>query len=268
MSDLEPVELNKHTGINRFKSVWDKNPSGMGVVRSQLLRLLKSTDLVGWSTFEESGRLDRKAFSRFACGSTQVFNQRMYKEAENSAVSLFLDCSGSMSGERMRTTQEVAIQLVKVLDKADVSYAVTGFDSWHETEVKYVDGVEFTPEDVRLYPFKQWGESLQKSIPKLGMIHKVARAGNPDYSAVMVGLDDLRKRPERKKIMFFMTDSGSVNYAHMERIDSVAERFGITLIAIGIETREVLGLYKHAVSINDLEDMASSTFSLMLKAIK
>jgi hypothetical protein len=40
----------------------------LGATRANLLKLLRSIDTVGWSRREESGRLDRRAFGRFACG--------------------------------------------------------------------------------------------------------------------------------------------------------------------------------------------------------
>jgi cobalamin biosynthesis protein CobT len=102
--------------------------SNLGATRANILRLLRSLDLVGWNTHEESGRLDRKAFTRFACGSTAVFAKRVHVEAEASAVSILIDCSGSMNSDnRIGTAEALAIQLSRILDKANVSFNVTGF---------------------------------------------------------------------------------------------------------------------------------------------
>jgi hypothetical protein len=49
---------------------------GMGAVRSALMRLLRSQDLVGWSSREESGRLDRRSFKRMAAGEESLFSRR------------------------------------------------------------------------------------------------------------------------------------------------------------------------------------------------
>lgn len=263
------VTANREDAINNFKKQFSTTPTGFGATRASLLRLLRANDLVGWSHYEESGRLDRKAFSRMACGSTQVFSHRDYKEAHKSAVSILVDCSGSMSGSKMRLTEQAVIQFVKVFDKANISYRVFGFDSSHESDTEYLpDGSAYTPEDVRFYPFKHWGESLQKAIPKLGMIRYCAFAGNPDYQGLLLALDDLSKRPEQRKVLFFMTDSASVNVTHMKYLDGVAIKLGVTLIGIGIETRAVKECYKHAVGIHDLNDLANASFSTMLNAIK
>jgi cobaltochelatase CobT len=102
---------------------------GMGAVRSALMRLLRSQDLVGWSSREESGRLDRRSFKRMAAGEESLFSRRQYKEAEKSAVSIMVDCSGSMSGTGIEPAQDVSIHLGQLLDKARVSFACHGFRS-------------------------------------------------------------------------------------------------------------------------------------------
>ena len=62
MGRLSELHLNKAEGIENFEREFKVNPVGMGATRANLIRLLKSIDLVGWSSHEESGRLDRKAF--------------------------------------------------------------------------------------------------------------------------------------------------------------------------------------------------------------
>lgn len=262
-------KFNLERCIKNFKKDFESTPTGFGATRANLLKLLRANDLVGWSHYEESGRLDRKAFSRMACGSSLVFSQREYVEAEKSAISIVVDCSGSMGGECITLTQSAVIQLVKVFDKANASYRVFGFDSHHESDTeKFSDGTTYIPEDVRFYPFKHWNESLQRAIPKLGAIRESAMAGNPDYQALFLSIEDLAKRPEQRKILFFLTDSGSCSVPHMKYLDELASKLGIILIGIGIFTDAVEQCYKHNVAIYDMKDMAGASFNKMLSAIK
>jgi len=272
---LKDIKLDKAEGIARFEREFKANQVGMGATKSNLIRLLKSVDLVGWSSHEESGRLDRKAFSRFACGGTSIFSKRTYVEAESSAVSILVDCSGSMGlGNRMAVTESVVIQLVKILDKADVSYRVFGFDSPTGTYTRKVavdddeKSVSMEIEEVTFYPFKQWNESLQRALPKLGQIHKFHLRENPDYSAVMLSLEDLKTRPEKRKVMFFLTDSLSPDVVHMRHLDTVAEKLGIKLIAIGIQSDKVLECHKHSVAVQNLAEMGSASFNKLLKELQ
>ena len=274
MGKLKDVKLDKAEGIAHFEREFKTNQIGMGATKANLIRLLKSVDLVGWSSHEESGRLDRKAFSRFACGSANIFSKREYVEAESSAVSILVDCSGSMGlGNRMQVTESVVIQLVKILDKADVSYRVFGFDSPTGTCSRTVatddeKEVKVEVEEVTFYPFKHWNESLQRALPKLGQIHKFHLRENPDYSAVMLSLEDLKTRPEKRKVMFFLTDSLSPDVNHMRHLDTVAEKLGIKLIAIGIQSDKVLECHKHSVAVQNLAEMGSASFNKLLKELQ
>jgi len=271
---LKDIGLDKAEGIARFEREFKANQVGMGATKANLIRLLKSVDLVGWSSHEESGRLDRKAFSRYACGSANIFSKRQYVEAESSAVSILVDCSGSMGlGNRMAVTESVVIQLVKILDKADVSYRVFGFDSntgtWNRKVATHEEAsVSMLIEEVTFYPFKRWNESLQKALPKLGQIHKFHLRENPDYSAVMLSLEDLKTRPEKRKVMFFLTDSLSPDVVHMRHLDTVAEKLGIKLIAIGIQSDKVLECHKHSVAVENLAEMGSASFNKLLKELQ
>lgn len=74
--------INKSDGEQRFARDLANAPQGIGATRTNLQRLLHSLDFVGWSTNEESGRLDRRALTRFATGSANIFSRRQYIEAE------------------------------------------------------------------------------------------------------------------------------------------------------------------------------------------
>ena len=119
--------VNKKHAEDNFSYKFNDQSTGLGATRASIIRLLKSLDLVGWNSHEESGRLDRKAFTRLAVGSTAVFSKRVHVEAEASAVSILIDCSGSMSsGGLIQMAESLTIQLSRILDKANVEFCVTG----------------------------------------------------------------------------------------------------------------------------------------------
>jgi cobalamin biosynthesis protein CobT len=244
--------------VQSFKESFDKNTIS-GATKANLLRLLRSIDLVGKSTHEESGSIDRKAFARFACGSANIFSKREYKEADTSAVSILVDCSGSMILDgRQHFAQDVAVQLVKIFDKAKVRNRVFGYDSPKRG---------FT-ENVRFYAFKQWGQSMQSAMKGLGMIGSSARGENPDYSAIKLSLEDLRNQPEKKKFLFFLGDSESMNPEHMKFLDSLADKLGIKIIAIGVMSNETTKCFKHSIAVHSLGELSGAVFNKFLSTIK
>jgi cobalamin biosynthesis protein CobT len=228
----------------------------LGATRASLLKLLRSIDTVGWNRREESGRLDRRAFGRFATGEVNIFSRRDYVEAECAAVEVLVDCSSSMSDDNaILQAQHIAVNLGNIFDKAKVSFQVDGFRSGGATGFQVI-------------PFKRWGESFRKAARKLGQIQHFASGGTPDYSATQYALTQLSKRPEAKKILFIITDASGFNKADVAQINATAKALGVTIVAVGIGYTEVENLYTNAVNVRSIKDLAGQAFNALLKAIR
>jgi cobalamin biosynthesis protein CobT len=240
---------------------------GIAATRAKLLAALRSMDFVGWSTHEESGRLDRKAYTRFATGQANVFSRREYKEADTAAVSILIDCSLSMNWEveagssRIQVAQAIAIQLASIISKSNASFEINGFKGGTSSEPGVaVQRIEFIP-------FKQWGEALPKAAAKLGAMCELASRGTPDYSAVYIKLEELSRRQDSRKLFFVLTDAESYNLAHMEYLQQFADKRGIKVIAIGIGDTQVSKCFRNAENVNNAKDMASKSFCNILKEV-
>lgn len=262
----------KSRAESNFSFQYNHQASNLGATRANILRLLRSLDLVGWNTHEESGRLDRKAFTRFACGSTAVFAKRVHIEAESSAVSVLIDCSGSMSGYRIETAEALTIQLARILDKANVSFNVTGFYGSDERVYKSATGavgdINIRHEQPTFVPFKTWKESIQKASAKLGSINQWARSATPDYSSISLTLEDLASREEHRKILFLLTDADGYNKKHMEHLQGLADKLNIKIIAIGIGKTNVKECFRSSDNVEDINGLASASFNKILKELK
>jgi len=268
------MAFNKAQCESNFSFHFGSQPNGLGATRSNIMRLLRSVDLMGWSTHEESGRLDRKAFTRFATGGTNVFSKRHHIEAQKSAVSVLVDCSGSMSTDgRIQTAQAVCIQLAKLLDKSSVAYNVTGFCggkgndyAWTSNTLKHdlVTPIERTT----FIPFKTWKDSLTKASAKLGSMHGWAHASTPDYSSISLTLEDLARREENRKILFLLTDADGYDKVHMQHLQGVADKLGIKIIAIGIGYTKVAQCFDNAQNVQNVEGLASASFNKLLKELR
>lgn len=258
--------LNRERCKQFFEEQMSSPPKSVGATRAALSQMLRSIDLVGWSRNEESGRVDRKAFTRLAAGATTVFSRRDMKSADKSAVTILVDCSGSMAGEVMHITAQVSIQLAKMLEQARVNTAVIGFTG-SEPNDNYDDDTEVDEQVLLTVPFKNRGESLRAAAEKMGAIRDCASSGNPDYAALMYAIEEIATQPEQRKVVFFLTDTGSYDKAHMKQAQLFADRMGVTLIAIGIGAR-VERLFKHGADVYDLSDLGGKTFTALLRTLR
>jgi len=274
MEVIMTYSLSKSDGEQNFVYKFNNQPSGLGATRANILRLLRSLDLVGWNTHEETGRVDRKAFTRFAVGSTAIFQKRVHVEAEKSAVSVLIDCSGSMNSDgRIQTAEAFAIQLARILDKANVEYNVTGFNGSDNTLRLNKTGANINETAVRyetpvFIPFKTWKDSLQKASAKLGSISKCAGGSTPDYSSLSIIIDELSQRDEHRKIVFLVTDAEGYTRSHMKYLQSLADKLGIKIIAIGIGNTELKSCFTNSEDVRKVDDLASSSFNKLLKELQ
>lgn len=265
--------LNKAECEQKYAQCYNDVPTNLGATRAHLLRILRSVDLVGWSSHEESGKLDRKALTRFATGSATVFKRREIKEADTSAVSVLIDCSGSMRiGGRINVAQTVTIQLARIFDKAGINFSITGFKGYGTGQVvtSRTTGAEVVAEgqDTKLIPFKLWREPLRSAAPKLGSMQSWVGSSTPDYSALMLSIDDLAKQREARKVLFVLTDAEGFVSTHIRHVQNVAKQQGVTLIAIGVGDSEVKKVFDNASEAINPQDLGSATFNTLLKTLR
>ena len=258
--------VSRELGEHAYRTTIAQEPAGLGATRANLSRLLRTLDFVGWSTNEESGRLDRRALTRYATGSANIFSRRELKESEKTAVSVLIDCSGSMEGNRIKTAQSVAIHLSKILSQAKVPFAVTGFHRDRRYKTVASGDVAYSSSPT-LIPFKRWGESLPKAVAKLGNIDQFAYSGTPDYSALHLTIEEISRREENRKIVFVLTDAEGYSRDHMRHLQKFADSQGVTIIAIGIGRTDVQACFVNAENVMDVRDLASATFNRLLKTL-
>lgn len=259
--------VSRESSERRHAEIIASEPAGLGATRANLSRLLRTLDFVGWSTHEESGRLDRRALTRYATGSVNIFSRRDIKESEKTAVSILIDCSGSMDNERIVIAQEFAVHLSRLLNRARVPFAVTGFHRERGNQ-RFIDSNSVITSVPVFIPFKRWGESYGRSIAKLGAINQVACGGTPDYSAIHNALDEISQREENRKLLFVLTDADGYAVQQIKHLQTMADSLGVTIIAIGVGRTDVEKCFTNAENITDIKDLASASFNRLLKTVE
>jgi cobalamin biosynthesis protein CobT len=109
---------------------------------------------------------------------------------------------------------------------------------------------------------------MRAAAPKLGSIQRCASSGNPDFSALMFTIEEIKTQKEQRKIIFFITDTGSYIPSQMSHVQKVAEKLDITIIAIGVGTYGIREMFKHGVDVHETRDMGGATFTTLLKTLR
>ena len=200
--------------------------------------------------YGDDGRLCGRKLVNAVAGDQQVFRRVTgEKEGLDVAVSLLVDCSGSMAGEEMILARAVGYALAEVLSKFEsqgVALEVKGFND-------------------RIYVVKEFHESFpsrSKVFSRLG-----AGGGTEFQPTVIQSVKTLAMRRESRKIVMFVTD-GDLGEEPSVLVN--------TLKTQGIETRGVLvgsaneaffenAEIKHFGCAENADDIPSAVFKAMEK---
>lgn len=247
---------------DNFYSRIEKNSSNFGATKAALRKLLRSIDTVGWSHREESGRLDRRAFSRYAIGDASVFSRREHKEAERSAVSILVDISGSTFTDcgpefRIDVFASVTACLSKLLDECGVNTKISAFygKSYGHTD------------EVNLLDLKGYGDSLRSRAAEIGAIPALVRGSTPDYGAVYEEIIEISRRKEKRKVLFLVTDADDFDKGNANHLQRLADGLGVTIIAICIGG-DISKCYTHYVNAKSAAEVFGGAFGKLLHSIK
>jgi uncharacterized protein YegL len=71
-----------------------------------------------------------------------------------------------------------------------------------------------------------------------------------------------------RKILFLLTDANGYNTTNMKFLQSIADREGIKIIAIGIGRTDVKECFRSAENVRNVGDLTSTAFNKLLKEIK
>ena len=242
----------------------------------------------------------------------QLYVQHVDDDATNVAVAVLCDCSGSMSGRKAALCQQAAIAMHSALSQVQIDHEITGFTTiesgsvrshpWARARIDEYSAnflrmraalVEAEERGTRvdlfarelphgarhvgradlLVPihaiFKRFGDSDARAL-----MHIAGISQNLDGEAILWQAQRIARRPEKRKVMFVITDGypvGSRDNAQgarylKETIDRVMAA-GIEIYGIGIESDHGANFYPlwwHCASANDLIRVAVESLADVL----
>jgi len=222
-------------------------------LRYEVKRLFENSACESYERNLKNGRLNVRALTRHTI-SDRLFQRRYETEGVDSAVTIVLDCSGSMydmvrgaDGKatcRMAHAVNVCSALLQTLSSAQVATSVVTYDDY--TSV-----------------LKDWNTNYRKVIPMLE--HIGGMGGSNDFHAVMTAHQMLYARPEQRKVCFVLTDGMGDMTATRDQVASGA-RLGVTTIGIGI-MENVGFVYPNSVRVDSIEDLGRVSFSKLKMAV-
>lgn len=211
-------------------------------------------------TEQRTGRLNKRALVRpclppvdGGAWNAKIFYKREEARKINTAVTVLVDVSGSMSGEKLACASQAACLLTNALAKAlRVPTEVIAFSFGRGVQVGIVKAFE--------HPIA----SDADIAGGIWTTYRMSHGGNDDANALMFAYKRLLQRKEQKRMLIVLSDGspaddpngGDPDNALTQVTDSIRNRKLVELYGIGIMDRNVQRYYgKNAKTVTHLKDL-------------
>jgi len=292
----EPTHATQNA--SHFREEYHKAKRAMGSKLATMRRKLERALIAKVDVDREtstSGRLNvRGKASGIIMGANKIYTKRVQGEAIDTAVTMLIDCSGSMRGDPMMLAGHSAIAMSEALEAGGVPYEVIGHTTTSmSTESNRAFNKERqTKDDVTglvtsrhgwarecaLYMpvFKPFNKALRQCYHSMGMIMTSSDNSNADACAIREAGLRLMKRPERKKVLMLLADGYPAWTTALDRVgrdeytrESVVnlEAQGVNCIGIGIADDCVKQFFERWVMINSVDDLSKTVLDQIAKLI-
>lgn len=274
---VEAAALSRPNGHTRADQVLAGLEGAVGGTAAQLRRSLKTVAKDRWKTGRLDGIMDSRRLAFAATGSMEYHRKKVHGETIDTALSIVVDCSQSMEGQRIATCQQVAVILERALMNTPIAHEILGYTTAdianidpslmvaHQAHKARGNNLSISP--TSLYVFRPFGARHADAMTGLGGMDMVRMSGTPTHHGIFLAHDRLSRRPERRHVMIVLTDGQSSDSPRTRAAVDAIERCGVTVLGIGINTRTVEREFsKHVVlnSATELPDVMLSTLSGML----
>lgn len=211
---------------------------------------------------------------------TDTFFQVQEGLGQDTVVTLLVDNSASMSGEKIRLAYAATRLFSIALERAQIPYEVLGFTT--------VNGEHMDVEYGRMHPlrqivYKSYNDRQARPERLSGMLCESMLGGTPTSECLLWAAKRLSMRPEKRKILISMEDGQpamimkghsqsmfpnlETSKRHMVAVVNALEARGdIQLGAIGI-MQDVSRYYSNSVKIDQSEQLPQILASLLDKIL-
>lgn len=252
------------------------------VFQKQFERYLNAKSASLWEYGQTKGRLYGGGLAKLAAGNERIFRKRIVNDTKDVAITLLIDCSGSMTGRPLRTACASAYIFSKALSKVGINHEVVGFTTKylpgdfrkvaHDAMGKVSEGnLRYSRfEAIHMPIFKEFGKRFDTNTAKiLGAVGVSSGGGvlecanNVDGESLRLAAQRLLKQPESRKIIFVFSDGEPAFHTavwgmpekDLHNAVSEVSKAGVELLGIGIESNSVSRYYPNWVVTNDIKEL-------------
>lgn len=277
--ELDEIELVKPYPDADVAEMEEKVRKVSGVMSKDLQRIITARSLAVMQPGLRKGRINPSALHRMEVNDDRVFRKKVENKSNDVAVSLLVDCSGSMNGKRFELAMDAAWAFADVLDRLNIKCEVLGFTTHGRKEVdvegfkKFCKMLGRTTYTVRSEPLympiaKEFGERFGlESKKRMATMRSWEWQSNNlcqniDGACVRIAAMRLFAQPAKRKLLMVFSDGspcsgmdGTVLATDLRKAVRDVEAMGIETIGVGIIHPSVKSFYPKNFSVDTLADL-------------
>lgn len=246
-------------------------------LRTRLIMDLQSKGLMMTRDHKAGRTLDGPRLARLRVSDPRVFKNRVKREKVNTAVTLLVDSSGSMEGNRWCSAIQLAALFCEALELANVPCEVLTFTTKYPNQPLTHGQRAFALRHTILKSFTERAITHRNLWP--GMIQ--FSLDNCDGESVLWAAKRLAARSEKRKVLFVLSDGrpatgmrlggGRVFQIldnHLREVVGNIEKAGIEVLGVGIQSDAVRRFYPKWVVYNNLDDLMKGFYSAVCDLLR
>jgi len=282
------VDYPKGTGADRYRSdkiavevgkeyEWRVTPKLISQENfaQQVRRLIQIRAKVQRVYGVKKGKLDQSRLSRI-CFNAPGFNERVFKnKIENktldAAITVLVDKSGSMSGEKDLFAMASTLLVNEVCSTLNIPLEILGFTD--DIDEKEID----RPVVPVMYVYKNFSDTKvsDEDLRKYYGMSSRFMHGNPDAENILWAHDRLVKRKEKKKLLIVMSDGSPAATKGGSGIGRFTENVireieasnNVEIYGLGLCSDSVQHYYKSNSVVNEPQDIPTKLLELIERKI-
>jgi uncharacterized protein YegL len=220
-------------------------------LRRHLTLAVKSPERVGNERKQVSGRLDMRNLAGIAMGAPTVFRRRTEDEGKEAVVTLLMDISGSMKGQRLAAAKALAIHMGDALKAAGVRFEICAFD----------DNYLATPKPLA----KGWAVDTQRAVAGLRTMNGTAMLPAMKQCAERL----VRVGNVTRRILLVLTDGqDSFDPQADAALCAYYKTRGVEIVGIGLMTYGMSATFNgNAITVNNCNELSTLGLSALVKTL-
>ncbi|MDO4936892.1 MAG: hypothetical protein Q4E62_03160 [Sutterellaceae bacterium] len=244
-------------------SIIDEGIDGVtNAVQKKLERAIAARSMAVWTPGHRSGKLHAASLSRVLLNDSRVFRRKEEGESKDVSVSLLIDCSGSMSGAKIKLAAQAGYVFLQVLTRMGIKCEAIGFTTLRG-DLSGGDWGDYSRVEPLYIPiFKSFNDKLDYNVKQrlvsVASDENGVLRNNVDGESVQIAANRLLSQPTKGKILIVLSDgepeahgNWSAQASHLRAtVNEVSRK--VKVIGIGVLSSAVKRYYPKSVVINDI----------------